>query len=284
MLSTEVEFLSPSSIAEALDAIKKEDAIFLGGGTSTALLYKTRLIEPSRVVWLGSIKDFNSINISSNEICIGPMTSMSKISSSKEISNELPSLVESAGVIGNARVRAMATLGGAVAHADPRQDVPAALISLDAKVVLKSATGERVVQLADFYQGFLETVLRPDELITEVIIPRVKNRKSAYLRYTPTSEGDYPTVGVGAALVFEDDGKTISRANIALCGVGQVPIVIPTATEILKGSTGANALLQEVAKVALESVDPSDDERGSAAYKREMSGVFTLRALGRCLS
>lgn len=283
MPSTETEFLSPSSLEEALEVIRKEDSIFLGGGTSTALMYKTRLIEPSRVVWLGSIKGLAGIKSTEGEIQIGAMTSMAQISSSKELQHEIPCVTDAAGIIGNARVRAMATLGGAIAHADPRQDVPPALIAIGAQVTLKSSRNERTVNLSDFYEGFLETVLQPDELIAAVRIPRVENRKCAYIRYTPTSEGDYPTVGVGAALTFDEDQKTIREATVALCGVGQVPIIIKEASQILSGTTGSDELLQRVAAVARESVDPSDDERGTAAYKSQMSEVFTFRTLKKCL-
>lgn len=283
MPSTETEFLAPTSIDEALRAISTEDAIFLGGGTSTALLYKTRLIEPSRVVWLGALGDLNGISVSDDEIRIGSMVSMSKISQSKELARLVPALTTAAGVIGNARVRAMATLGGALAHADPRQDVPPALIALEAVVVTKSPGGSREIPLSEFYQGFLETVLGENELITEVRIPVVTDRRSAYLRYTPTSEGDYPTVGVAASVTYDKGNKSVKDVSIVLCGVGQIPIVAnDAARKVIEGNASPESL-QEAAKLAKQAVDPHDDERGSADYKREMSEVFTLRALRKCL-
>lgn len=283
MPSTETEFLAPATIDEALQAISSEDSIFLGGGTSTALLYKTRLIEPSRVVWLGALRDLNGITVSDSEIRIGSMVSMSKISQSKELVQLLPALSTAAGVIGNARVRAMATIGGALAHADPRQDVPPALIALDAVVVVRNSSGSREIPLAEFYEGFLETVLADNELITEVKIPIVKNRRSAYLRYTPTSEGDYPTVGVAASITYDEGNKTVKDARIVLCGVGQTPVVASdSARKVVEGNASPESLL-EAGKLAKQAVDPHDDERGSADYKREMSEIFTVRALRECL-
>lgn len=282
MQSSETEFFSPKSINEALDSIAKEEAIFLGGGTSTALLYKTRLIEPSRVVWLGSVAELKGITISSDMVRIGAMTSMAAISRSAEIAKLLPGLSNAAGVIGNARVRTMATLGGALAHADPRQDVPPALIAVDAKVGLKSALGSRTVQLSEFYEGFLETVLAPDELITEVVIPIVENRNSSYLRFTPTSEGDYPTVGVGSSLRFDNERKKVTGASIVLCGVGPVPIVAEDAARSLVGSDGSDSALSKAAALVKSAVQPHDDERGSASYKREMSEIIAYRSLVSC--
>lgn len=282
MPSSETEFFSPKSVSEALGSIAKEDAIFLGGGTSTALLYKTRLIEPSRVVWLGSISELKGITISSGEVRIGAMTSMAAISRSAEIAKLLPGVNIAAGVIGNARVRAMATLGGALAHADPRQDVPPALIAVGAKVTLKNASGSRAVLLSDFYEGFLETVLASDELITEVIIPIVENRYSFYLRFTPTSEGDYPTVGAGCSLTFDNEGKNVRDASVVLCGVGPVPIVAQEAMNVLVGSDGSDAALKKAAALVKDAVQPHDDERGSAAYKREMSEIIAYRSLDSC--
>lgn len=283
MQSTETEFLIPASISEALQAISKEDAVFLGGGTSTALLYKTRLIEPSRVVWLGNVSELQGIQTSSSEVRVGPMTSVAEIAADQDIAALLPGLHVAAGVIGNARVRAMATLGGALAHADPRQDVPPALIAVGARVKIQSSSSSREVALDDFYEGFLETVLAPEELITEVVIPLVDKRKSSYIRYTPTSEGDYPTVGSGASVTFESDGKTIHAAKIALCGVGNVPIILDHRALGLAGKPGDDASLNRAAEIVREAVDPQDDERGSADYKREMSSVFAYRSLKACL-
>lgn len=283
MQSTETEFLIPASISEALQAISKEDAVFLGGGTSTALLYKTRLIEPSRVVWLGNVSELQGIQTSSSEVRVGPMTSVAEIAADQDIAALLPGLHVAAGVIGNARVRAMATLGGALAHADPRQDVPPALIAIGARVKIQSSSSSREVALDDFYEGFLETVLAPEELITEVVIPLVDKRKSSYIRYTPTSEGDYPTVGSGASVTFESDGKTVHAAKIALCGVGNVPIILDHRALGLAGKPGDDASLNRAAEIVREAVDPQDDERGSADYKREMSSVFAYRSLKACL-
>lgn len=283
MQSTDTEFLIPTSVGEALQAIAKEDAIFLGGGTSTALLYKTRLIEPSRVVWLGNVNELKGIRISASEVRIGAMTSVAEIAADSEIARLLPGLSSAAGVIGNARVRAMATLGGALAHADPRQDIPPALIAVDAKASIRSLSSTREVSLAEFYAGFLETVLDPDELVTEVVIPITSNRRSAYLRYTPTSEGDYPTVGVGSSLTFADDGKTVSAAKIILCGVGAVPIIAAQAAQALIGTTADESVLRNAAALVRGAIDPQDDERGTADYKTEMSEVFTYRCLRLCL-
>ena len=282
--STDTEFLIPGSVTEALLGIAKEDAIFLGGGTSTALLYKTRLIEPSRVVWLGNVGELKGIFTSPSEVKIGSMVSMAEIAADREIARLLPGVSNAAGVIGNARVRAMATLGGALAHADPRQDLPPALIAVDAKVSVRSASSSREIDLSDFYEGFLETVLAPDELITEVTVPIVQNRRSSYLRYTPTSEGDYPTVGAGASLTFDRDGKSISDARVILCGVGAVPIVSSEAGLALAGTTGDDSVLMRAAELVREAIDPQDDERGTAEYKRHMAVIFAYRALKACLA
>ncbi len=283
MQSTDTEFMIPTSVDEALQAIAKEDSIFLGGGTSTALLYKTRLIEPSRVVWLGNVTELKGITVSSSEISIGAMTSVAEIAANKELARFLPGLSAAAGVIGNARVRAMATLGGAIAHADPRQDIPPALIAVDAKVSIRSTSSTREVSLAQFYKGFLETVLGPDELITKIVIPVISNRRSAYLRYTPTSEGDYPTVGVGSSLTFADDGKTVSAAKVVLCGVGATPVISFRAAEALVGTTADESAVRNAARFARDEINPQDDERGTAQYKTDMSEVFAYRCLQLCL-
>ena len=283
MQSTETEFLVPTSVSEALQSISKEDAIFLGGGTSTALLYKTRLIEPSRVVWLGNVGELKGIFASGGEVKIGSMTTAAEIAANRDIARLLPGVSTASGVIGNARVRAMATLGGALAHADPRQDMPPALIAVGAEVSVKSSSSSRRIPLAEFYEGFLETVLAPDELITEVTIPLVANRRSAYIRYTPTSEGDYPTVGAGSSITFGSDGKTIEAASVVLCGVGSVPVTSNQVSQLLVGTAGDDATLRRAAEAVRDIVEPQDDERGTAAYKREMASIFAFRSLKSCL-
>lgn len=284
MLSTQTEFLAATSLANALEGIGVPDAIFLGGGTSTALLHKTRMIDPARVVWLGAIADLQGITLTENEVRIGAMATAAQIATSSELKRSLPGVAQAAAVIGNARVRAMATLGGALAHADPRQDLPPALVSAGAVVHMKTRSASRSIPLAQFYKGFLETVLTADELITHVIVPVVRGRKSAYLRYTPTSEGDYPTVGVAASLDMGENGNTISASSIALCGVGQVPILATEAMESLVGALAGTKAFAEAASLVRSAVNPHDDERGSAAYKREMAVLWTKRALQACIS
>ncbi|NNN19017.1 MAG: hypothetical protein HKL84_04095 [Acidimicrobiaceae bacterium] len=279
MQSTDTEFMIPSTVAEALQGIGREDSIFLGGGTATALLYKNRLIEPSRVIWLGNIAELKGISITQSEVRIGAMTSVAEIAGHSRLAGLLPGLCAAASVIGNARVRAMATLGGALAHADPRQDIPPSLIAVNATISIKSASSSREVSLSEFYEGFLETVLEPDELITEVIIPISDNRSSAYIRYTPTSEGDYPTVGVGSSLTVASDMKTVVSAQIVLCGVGAVPMIATEAANSLVGTTGDDQALRRAASLVSEAIDPQDDERGTADYKTEMSKVFAYRSL-----
>lgn len=274
----------PSSVDEALHGISSEDAVFLGGGTSTALLYKTRLIEPSRVVWLGNVGELKGISTSKTEVKIRSMATVAELAADREIARLLPGVNIAAGVIGNARVRAMATLGGALAHADPRQDLPPALIAVGARVTVKSSSSSREIPLEEFYEGFLETVLEPDELVTEITIPVLSGRRSSYIRYTPTSEGDYPTVGAGSSVTFAADGKTIEAAKLALCGVGSVPVILDEDAMHLAGTDGSDSLLRAACEIAREAVDPQDDERGTADYKREMATVFAFRSLKACLT
>jgi len=150
-------------------------------------------------------------------------------------------------------------------------------------VSVKSESSSREIALADFYEGFLETVLAANELITEITIPVIQNRRSSYLRYTPTSEGDYPTVGAGASVTFAEDGKTITAAKLILCGVGAVPIISYEAARALAGTAGSDSDLRSAAELVREVVDPQDDERGTADYKRDMAVVFAYRSLKACL-
>jgi carbon-monoxide dehydrogenase medium subunit len=179
----------------------------------------------------------------------------------------------------------MATVGGGLAHADPNQDPPPTLIALGASIKASSASGSRVIPLDGFFTDYYETVLNPDEIITELFIPKVApNTGSAYIKFLPRTADDYATVSAAAVLTLDKTMKTIADVRIALGSVGVTPIRATAAEALLRGQPLKAEAFAEAGEKAKEAVDPVSDFRGSAGYKKDMAGVFVRRALEKALA
>ena len=183
------------------------------------------------------------------------------------------------------RIRNMATVGGGLAHGDPNQDPPPSLIALGASVVLSSANGgERIVPAEELFVDYFETDVRPGEIITGLVVPPAPNGAgTAYLKFLPRTADDYATVSV-AAVVTSDDAGNCGDVRIVLGSVGLTPIRASAAEDTLRGQTLTDESIREAAATVQDAVDPLDDHRGSAEYKREMAEVFTRRAVRQAMT
>ncbi len=276
-------FVRPASLASALAALEEPEAMLVGGATATTLLLKNRLIEPTRLVWIGALPELSGIAEGApGEVVIGAATTLREITRSPLVRRLAPVFAEATGKVGNPRVRAVATLGGALVHGDPRQDVPPVLLAHRASLEIVSRAGTRRLPLAEFFRGLMETALAEGEIVTRVTIPPRPGWRDAYSRFTPGSEDDYPTVGVAVSLLVGADGR-ITDAEIALGGVDGSAIRVPEAAAALLGTGAAPAESATAAALAAAGCEPSDDQRGSADYKRAMVEVWTARSIAACL-
>lgn len=284
MPAGELEFATPVTVDHAVLALAGEgEAIAMGGGTSVAILLKNNLISPDRIVWLGRVPALRLLAIGSDGgLAIGATVTLRELAAAEPVRRHAPALAYAAGRVGNSRVRAVATLGGALAHGDPRQDIPPVLLALEARLRIAGPAGEREVPVAGFHTGFLETALADGELVTQIIVPAALGRRSVYQRFTPGSEDDYPTVGVAATAIRGNDGR-LTRAALALAGVGPTPLLVPEAGELAGIEPGADDL-EAVAAAAERTADPVDDRLGSVRYKKAMTREWTRRALHACLT
>ncbi|WAH37073.1 FAD binding domain-containing protein [Alicyclobacillus dauci] len=276
------ELILPSDLDDALNAIEQEsDAILWGGGAASTILMKQNLLAPTTVIGLERVSELYGITrLEDGGVRIGAMVRLREIELSPLLAGVLPCLSETARVIANVRIRNVATLGGHLVHADPAQDLPPILLALDASVKLRSKAGERIVPLTDFFVDTMETDIRSNEILVEVLIPNdAVARASRYVKFRPRSQDDYCTVGVAASLAFEDDGRTIRSASLAVGGAGPTASRYQDAEARLIGSSVTKALLDEVAEIIHEQVEPWDDDRGSETYKRDMAAVWTKRVL-----
>lgn len=187
-------------------------------------------------------------------------------------------LSSAAAAVGNPRVRSVATIGGAVVHADPRQDLLPALLAADASVRIVGRRGARWVRLRDgFFRGFMSVDLEDEELVTTVTLPHRPASIQRYVRFAPDSKDDYPTVAVAAAIEL-DDGGEVEDVALALAGVAETPLFVDGVADVLT-SAPTSATVELVSEHAMEAASPLDDGPGSSRYKRAMTRVWVERVL-----
>ncbi|MGH9057157.1 MAG: FAD binding domain-containing protein [Acidimicrobiales bacterium] len=281
-MSTAPRFAAPGTVDEAVDLLREEGALALSGGTSLALLLGQGLIEPNALVWLGRIPELRRVTDAGDHLRIGATVTLREVARHPAVRSALPALARAAGHVGNPRIRAVATVGGALAHADPRQDLPPALVALDATLVTRGPTGFRTLPIGDLATGWMETALHAGELITEVRVPIVAETRSVYLRYTPGSAADYPTVGAAAAVTRGED-RAVAAARLALAGVGPTVVDVLEAASLAGHGDPPPEAIAAVASAAASRAHPVGDRLGTAGYKRAMAAVWARRALAACL-
>jgi carbon-monoxide dehydrogenase medium subunit len=274
------EFVAPTSLGEAVDMAGADDALVVAGGTSVALLVKEGLVEPGRLVWLGRLAELTGItDTGGGALRIGALTTLADIATATQVRAHHPMIAQAARVVANPRIRAVATIGGAVVHADPRQDLPPALLAADAAVRIVGTAGERTVPLRDgFFRGFLETALGPGELVTHLLLPPAGRAPQAYRRFTPQSADDYPTVSVAARLELTAAGE-VRGLSLALGGVAPAPLLVTDLPALVPGRTPDSADIAGIAEAAAAATSPVADRLGSVRYKSAMAAVWTRRVL-----
>ena len=281
------EYRTPKNLKEVHASLREfgTDAKLISGGTALVIMMKQRLVRPSCLVSLRSVRGLNGIEVKDGGLSIGGLATHREVETSSLVRRRLPVLSETYHHVATIRVRNTASVGGGLAHADPNQDPPPTLIALGATVKATSANGSRVIPLDEFFTDYYETVLNPDEIITEVFVPKLPpNSGSAYLKFLPRTADDYATVSAAAVLTLDKSKKKISDVRIALGSVGTTPIRAKDAEALLRGQPVKPEAFREAAEKAKEAVDPVTDFRGSAGYKKEMAGVFVRRALEKALA
>jgi carbon-monoxide dehydrogenase medium subunit len=241
------ELAQPGSLSEAGSLLREEGARPLSGGTALLLMMKAGVLRPKRLV---SLRKLGLDRIEANgSLRIGAMTTLRALEKCEDVKRNWPVITKTLRTLSNVRVRNVATVGGALAHADPHMDLPPLLAALGARVVVN---GARSIAVEDLYAGYLETTLKRNEIITHVEIPSLGRRRAAYLKCTTRSADDWPAVGVAVVLGDEDR------------------IFVSAATD--RPTRLANAS-------AVESLKIEGDLHGSAAYKRQLLRVYLKRAI-----
>ena len=212
------EYRTPRSIKEVHQELKRfgTDAKLIAGGTALAIIMKPRLPRPSSLISLRMVRGLNGIAEKDGALRIGGLATHREVETSPLVRRRVPLLAETYRHVATIRVRNMATVGGGLAHADPNQDPPPTLMVLGATVKASSADGSRVIPLEEFFTDYYETVLKPDEIITELFVPRLPpNSGGAFVKFLPRTADDYATVSAAAVVTLDQARKVFTDVRIA---------------------------------------------------------------------
>jgi carbon-monoxide dehydrogenase medium subunit len=276
------DYRAPRKLDEALAILREygDDARVIAGGTALVTMMRQRLVQPRYLVSLQGVEGLGRIEARNGAVRLGALVTHRDAETSPLLQERLPVLADTFRRVGTIRIRHMATIGGALAHADPNQDPPVTLMALGASVELRRAGGQREVPIEVFFRNYYETVLEPGELVAGVTVPLLPPGSGAgFVKFLPRTADDYATVAVAATVTLEPDGERCREARIALGSVATTPLRARAAEGLLAGTRLDERLVQAVGAAVKQAVDPLDDHRGSAAYKREMAAVMTGRAL-----
>ncbi len=245
------ELERPAKLADAIALLDAEGARPFSGGTALMLMMKAGVLRPSRLVSLDRL-GLSQITVHDGTLVAGAMTRLSELERSPEVRRGWPVIARTLKTLANVRVRNVATVGGALAHADPHMDLPPLLAALGAQVCIAGGGGERSIPVEALYAGYLENTLKRNELITRVEIPAMGKRRAAYLKCTTRSADDWPAVGVAVAIGEE------------------TRIFVSAATD---------RPMRIADEAALAALAIEGDLHGSAAYKKQLLRVYLKRAL-----
>jgi carbon-monoxide dehydrogenase medium subunit len=279
------DYQEPTTVKKALALLEKhgDEARAIAGGTSLLIMMRQRLLMPKVVVSLARIPKFDRISYNSKTgLRIGAGARHRDIELSAVIKRHYPILHETFHNVAQPRIRNMGTIGGNLAAGDPLTDPGASLIALDAEVVLTSKNGARTVKLDEFFVDYYQTALNPGELLTEIRVPPPVRLGWSHIKFTPRSVEDFATVGV--AVTASAKNGACEDIRIGLNSVASTIVHAKQTEAVLRGQTISDDLLRKAGEVAVTEVDPTDDNRGSADYKRDMVKVLVRRAVGEALA
>lgn len=276
------ELHRPRSLDEATLLLERhDDAHLMAGATALVLLMRQGLVRPTRVVSLRDAGLSGARREPDGALWIGATTTIHDAATSPAVRAHSPALAASLAQVATVRIRCQATVGGNLAHADPAQDPPPMLIALDAEVEVARAGARRRIPLDAFFVDQFATALDPGELVVGVRVPPlIEATRATYVKFLPRTADDYATVSVAVALRVA--GDRVTHARVALGSVGATPVRARHVEAALRGA-GIEAVADAAALVRNE-IDPLDDLRGSAEWKREMARVWTERAVRSLLA
>ncbi len=269
MIPAAFEYVRADSVDAALSALTEygDEAKLLAGGHSLLPLMKLRLAAPSVLVDVGRLDDLRYINDAGDYIAIGALTRHRDLETSSLLASAAPLLAHAAGHVGDPQVRHRGTIGGSLAHADPASDLPAVALAMGATIVATGPNGTREIAASELYTGFLESALAPDELLTEIRIPKLDTQGWSFQKFNRRAQ-DWAIVGVATVRA---NGST----GVGLVNMGSTPLLASAVMDAVK--SGANAA--DAAALANEGTEAQSDINASSEYREHLARVLVRRSL-----
>ncbi len=265
-------------VAESLDhAIallgEREDAKLLAGGHSLLPAMKLRLARPAVLVDVGRLDDLSYVRENNGQIAIGALTRHKDVAAAALLREHCPIVAHTAGQVGDPQVRHRGTIGGSLAHGDPASDLPTVVLALDGELVVRGAAGQRTVQASKFFTGVFQTAVAPDEILVEVLVPKLS--PSTGWSYTKMARRAQDWATVAVAAIAERSNGSIGKASIGLTNMGATPLRATAAEAAIAGGES----IEDASAFASDGTEPSSDHMASADFRRHLARVLTRRAL-----
>ena len=270
---------APQSASEAVELLAEhqDEASVLAGGQSLIPLLALRLAQPALLIDINGVTELSGVSATDGWVAIGATTREYVAEESGTIADTVPLLAAALPLIGHEAIRSRGTIGGSLAHADPAAELPAVARALDAEFVVRGPSGERVIPAAEWFEGYLTTARRPDELLTEVRFPAAERGTGVSFQEVARRHGDFAVVGLATSVTLSDG--VISDARLAFAGVSDVPARATGAEELLTGQRPSAELFDEAARRAAGDMDPPSDLHGSAEYRKKVAAALVRRGL-----
>jgi CO/xanthine dehydrogenase FAD-binding subunit len=275
------EYTRAASIAEACELLSQhgDGAKLIAGGQSLIPMMAMRLARPKRLVDINEIAPLKFIDIGKDAARTGACTRQRVLERDEALSARVPLLAQALAWVGHVQTRNRGTAGGSLAHADPSAELPLVAQVLGARMVLRSHSGSRMLEAAQFFAGTMATAMRPDECLEEIRWPIWPERRTGSA-FTEISirHGDFAIVAAAAQVALDADG-CCARAALGLGGAAGTPLAFPKIAVRLVGTKLDDDAIRDAAQAAAAACDPGSDLHASAEYRRHLAGVLAGRAL-----
>jgi aerobic carbon-monoxide dehydrogenase medium subunit len=280
------DYVAPTTVEETLAILADgdEDVKVLAGGQSLIPLMKLRLASPAKLVDINRVPGLDTIEVADGHLRVGAMTRHHAVAESDVVKSENHTMAAAAPWISDPLVRNLGTIGGSLAHADPQGDWGSVMLACRGSMIARRADGEqRTIAADDFLVDLFTSALEPDELLTEIHVPRYDGPAGGTYLKLERKVGDYATVAAAVHLQLDADRARIAQAGIALTAVGPKNIRAAEAEQLLHGESPSDELFAAAAERAAAEADPRTDVRGSADYKRAVVRTFVRRGLAKAV-
>jgi len=278
MIPATFGYTKASTIDEALSALSSsDDAKVLGGGQSLLPVLRLRLNAPELVVDCSGIDEIKGIDASGDKVVIGAGATHHAVMNDPAVKSSVALLAQATETVADPQIRHRGTVGGALAHADPRADQPPVALALDAEFTIAGPGGRRTVPAAEFFAGPFETAVGEDEILVSVAFPKYDGWGTHYEKFNRTAQA-WSIVGVAAAVRI--DGGKVAEARIGLTNVGGTPMRASTVEQALVGAS-TMAEIEAACENAADGLEPFADEDADIEFRKHLAKVLTKRAVAK---